>query len=485
MRVYLLNAPYKPRFTRDMRWQDTGRGGTLYYPIWLAYATGIVEQSGFETRLADTAASGWNMEQVLADIERFQPDLIVVNTSFPSLHNDISVAEAVKGNYPDARTVMVGAPASQFAEKMLSSPGVDIVCRWEFDVVLRDLAEALNNGNNLHQVKGVSYKNNTRIIHNPDREFTTSEELDKVPFVSQVYKKHLNVNDYMLSYSYSMHPEVQIFTGRGCPFQCTFCSWPQTLMGRKYRVRSVSNILDEFSWVEKSFPEVKQIFLEDDTFTVDKKRVMEFCQGYRERGLKIPWGGQARVGIDYETMKAMKEANCMMVDVGYESGNNSILRKVRKGISVEQMVPFAKESKRVGLSIHGNWIIGLPGETRETIEETKKLIKKTKADAITVAVVTPFPGTEMYQWAKENGYLITEDPNEYLDEQGHQRSIVSYPELSNREIKETVDGILKSYYLSLSYVPIALKRVLNRNGWSQMKVLWRSAKGFLKYILNQ
>jgi len=482
MKIYLLNPPYLPRFTRDMRWQDTGRGGTLYYPIWLAYATGMLEQAGCQARLVDTAASGWDMPQVLIDIDLFRPDLIVVDTSFPSLNNDISIAETIKRDYPDTKTVMVGAPASQFAEKMLSSPGIDIVCRWEFDFVLRDLAEAIDEGESLQEVKGISYKEGPRTIHNPDREPSKSEDLDKIRFVSQVYKMHLNVKDYMLTYSYSMHPEVQIFTGRGCPFKCTFCSWPQTLMGRTHRTRSVSNVLDEFAWVENEFKEVKQIFVEDDTFTVSKKHVMEFCQGYKERGLRIPWGAQARVGLDYETMRAMKEANCMMVDIGYESGSDVILRNVKKGITVEQIRSFAKEAGKTGLSIHGNWIIGLPGETKETIEATKRLIKETKADAITVAVVTPFPGTELYEWAKENGYLITEDPNEYLDERGHQKSIISYPELSSEQIRETVDAILKSYYLSPSYVPIALRRVFNKNGLNELKVLWRSAKAFLKYI---
>ena len=485
MKVYLLNGPYKPRFTRDMRWQDTGRGGTLYYPIWLAYATGVLEQAGCDTRLVDTAAWGWNMKRVLQDMDSFQPDLAVVDTSFPSLDNDISQAETIKENFPDVITTMVGAPASQFAEKMLLNPGVDIVCRWEFDFVLRDLVKATEQGNSLSTVDGISYRNRTRIIHNPDKDLSSSEELDKIPFVSQVYKKHLNVKDYMLNYSYSMHPEVQIFTGRGCPFQCTFCSWPQTLMGRKYRVRSVANVLDEMQWVEECFPKVRQVFLEDDTFTVDKRRVMEFCEGYKQRGLKIPWGGQARIGLDYETMKAMKMANCMMIDVGYESGNDSILESVNKGITVKQMVPFAREAKRARLSLHGNWIIGLPGETKETIRATKRLIKETRADAITVAVVTPLPGTELFQWAKESGYLITEDPTKYLDEQGHQQSIISYPELSSQEIREAVDEILKSYYLSLSYVPIALRRLVNRHGWNELKVLWRSARAFLRYISNR
>ena len=148
-------------------------------------------------------------------------------------------------------------------------------------------------------------------------------------------------------------------------------------------------------------------------------------------------------------------------------------------------LPSVHLARKTGLSIHGNWIIGLPGETKETIKATERLIKETKADAITVAVITPFPGTELYTWAKENGYLITEDPNEYLDERGHQKSIISYPELSSVEIRQAVDRILKGYYLSPSYVPIALKRVFSRHGLNELKVLWRSAVAFLKYISNK
>lgn len=483
MRVYLLNPPYIPRFTRDMRWQDTGRAGTLYYPIWLAYATGVLEQVGCEVRLADTAASGWTMDQVLSDIGEFEPDLVVVDTSFPSLNNDISIAETIKESHPEAKIAMVGAPCSQFASKMLTSPAVDIVCRWEFDFTLRELAQVLDDGNGLGQVKGISYKNGVEIIHNPDREPSNPEALDKIPFVSEVYQKHLNIRDYLLNYA--LHPEVQIFTGRGCPFQCTFCSWPQTLMGRKYRARSISNVLDEIEWVGGNLPEIRQVFLEDDTFTVDKRRVLGFCQGYKERHLKIPWGAQTRADIDYETMKAMREANCLMIDVGYECGSDVILKNVKKGVTIERIRQFALDAKRAGLPVHGNWIIGLPGETKETIEMTERLIKVTNADAITVAVTTPFPGTELYEWARTNEYLLTDDPNEYLDEQGHQKAIISYPELSSVEITRAVDRILKGYYLSPSYIPIALRRVFRRHGWDELKIMWRSAKAFLRYIADR
>ena len=478
MKVYMLNPPYIPHFGRGMRWQDTGRAGTLYYPIWLSYATAVVEQE-YETRLVDAPAWNWSRGDVIEDVKRFKPDLIVMDSSFPSLKNDIEVAEEIKRNC-EAKIVLVGPPASQFPDEILSSDGIDIVARWEYDFTVRDIAKALEENRDFKDIRGISYKENGKIIHNPNREFTTSEDLDKIPFVSKVYKKHLNIRDYYLSSS--LYPEVQIFTGRGCPYLCTFCSWTQTLMGRKYRVRSISNVLDELEWIQENLPEVKEVFFEDDTFTINKKRVLEFCKEYRERGLDITWACNARADLDYETMKEMKKANCRLLIVGYESGSDEILRNIKKGITVEQIRRFAKDARRAGLLVHGDFIIGLPGETKETIELTRKLIKETKPDILQVSVASPFPGTEFYEWCKENGYLLINDPNEYLDEQGHQKAIISYPWLTAEEIVQKVDSILKEYYLSLGYVPVALKQVFRKRGIEEAKRLYHSAKMFMRYI---
>ncbi len=478
MKVYMLNPPYLPHFGRGMRWQDTGRAGTLYYPIWLSYATAVVEQE-YETRLVDAPAWNWSREDVIRDVKRFKPDLIVIDSSFPSLKNDIEVAEEIKRNY-EAKIVLVGPPASQFPHKILSSNGIDIVARWEYDFTVRDIAKTLEENRDFKSIKGISYKENGRIIHNPNREFTSSEDLDRIPFVSKVYKKHLNIKDYYLSSS--LYPEVQIFSGRGCPCLCTFCSWTQTLMGRKYRVRSISNVLDELEWIQENLPEVKEVFFEDDTFTINKKRVLEFCKEYRERGLDITWACNARADLDYETMKEMKKANCRLLIVGYESGSDEILRNIKKGITVEQIRRFAKDARKAGLLVHGDFIIGLPGETKETIELTRKLIKEIKPDILQVSVASPFPGTEFYEWCKEKGYLLIDDPNEYLDEQGHQKAIISYPDLSAEEITKAADETLKNYYLSPGYIPVALGQVLRRHGLDELRRLLYSARMFIKYI---
>ena len=478
MKVYLLNPPYFPHCGRGARWQDTGRGGTLYYPIWLSYVTAVVEQE-HESKLVDAPAWNWDLKRVIDDVKGFKPDLIVMDSSFPSLNNDMKVAEEIKKS-SDGLIVLIGPPASQFPDRILSNGGVDIVSRFECDFTIKEIADRMEKGEDFEEVKGISYRRNGEIIHNPDREFTSSDDLDEIPFVSKIYKKHLNIRDYFLGQS--LYPEVQIFTGRGCPNQCTFCTWPQTLMGRKYRVRSIPNVLDELEWIQDNL-DVKEVFFEDDTFTISNKRVLEFCKEYREKGLDITWACNARADtLDIETMKEMKKSNCRLLIVGYESGSDEILKKIKKGFTIEQIKQFAKNAKIAGLLVHGDFIIGLPGETKETIELTRKLIKEVKPDILQVAVASPFPGTEFYEWCKEGGYLLTDDPNEYLDDQGHQKAIISYPELANDEMVKDADAMLKRYYMSLNYVPLALRQVLRRHGLDEMKRLWYSARMFLRYV---
>jgi radical SAM superfamily enzyme YgiQ (UPF0313 family) len=482
MKVYLLNPPYMPHFGRGMRWQDTGRGGTLYYPIWLAYATAIVEEK-YKTRLVDAPAWNWEKKDVVTDVKKFKPDLIVMDSSFPSLNNDIAVGEELKKEYPNSINVLVGPPTSQFPETILKSKGIDIVARWEYDFTLKELAQVIEKGKSLNGVAGISYKKNGKIIHNPDREFSSSEDLDAIPFVSKVYKEHLDIKDYFLGSS--LYPEVQIFTGRGCPAMCTFCSWTQTLTGRKYRFRSIENVIEELRWIQDNLPEVKEVFFEDDTFTIDKKRVASFADEYKKEGLDIVWACNARANLDYDTMKKMKDANCRLLIVGYESGSDEMLKRMKKGITVKQILEFSKNARKAGLLVHGDFVIGLPGETKETIEKTKNIINETKPDILQVSVASPFPGTEFYEWCRKGGYLLTEDPNEYLDEEGHQKAIISYPALSNEEMTKEVDNILKSYYLSLNYVPIALRQIFRKKGLDELRRILFSAKMFMKYILNR
>ncbi|MBI2830667.1 MAG: radical SAM protein [Chloroflexi bacterium] len=481
MKIYVLNPPYLPGFVRFSRHQGgVARGSEFYYPIWLAYAAGALEQDKHDVRLVDAPAWGWDRETVLEDARKFSPDLAIIDTIFGSLTNDITVAELLKKNISNLRTILVGPPASQFAERMLQNGGVDLVARLEYDSTVKEVARALEEGRDFKDIKGLSYKRDGKTVHNPNREFMTSEELDKLPFVSEVYKRHLRIKDYFLSHS--LYPMAQLFTGRGCPFQCTFCSWPETLMGRRYRARSVENVIAEFEYIRAELPEVKEVFIEDDTFTADKNRVKEFCRQMKARRLNLPWACDARANLDYETMREMKDAGCRLLDVGYESGSDAILKNVKKGITTDQMRKFARDARRAGLMIMADFVIGLPGETKETAEKTIRFASELKPNVLQYESPIPIPGTEYYRWAKENGFLLVDDLEKSLDREGFKSCIVSYPHFTAQEMVEYVDKGLKSYYLSPSYIPIAMSMVFRKGGLHELKGLVRSAIGFFRYL---
>lgn len=481
MRIYVLNPPFFKNYVRCGRWQGVAaRGGTLYYPIWLAYAAASLEQAGHQVRFIDAVANKWSITGVIEDANTFQPELLICDTNFASITNDVEIAVRIKKE-TKACAVMVGQPVALYAEKMLTM-GADVVARFEYDFTVCELATVLANGTDLESVRGIAFLKENNIITTPDREFADTAQLDALPFVSRVYKEHLNIKAYFLGHS--LYPTLQIFTGRGCPFLCSFCSWPQNLMGHGYRARSISNVLDEFAYICEQLPEVKEIFIEDDTFTTNKKRVLEFCSGIKSRKIKIPWSCNARATLDFETMKAMKEAGCRLLDVGFESGNDTILKNIKKGITTKESKEFAKNAKKAGLMVLGDFVFGFPGENKKTAAKTMEFVREIKPDLVQYAMATPLPGTPFHQWCKENGFLFTNDLEESIDENGFQKSIVSYPDFTWQDIQYYVNTGLKKYYINPSYLLITIKNCLKPGGLQELRIVTRSAVSFLKYLFQ-
>jgi len=473
------NGKTLSKFHRCTRWQGVvSLGGTYWYPIWLAYATGVIEDAGYQARLVDASAKEWGIPAVKNDIDEFDPDVLVIESNFSSVKNDIGVIAELKRN-GDFLSVLVGPPASQFHESMLENGNLDVVGRYEYDLTIKEIAAATEQGTDLGQVLGISYRRDGHIKKTADRPFMTSDQLDSIPFVTSVYRNHLDVRDYILSHA--LHPMVQLFTARGCPNRCTFCSWPRTFMGTTFRARSVASVVDEFEYVTKELPEVKEIFIEDDTFTINKQRVREVCEEIERRELDVRWSCNARATLDYETMRTMKSAGCRLIDVGYESGSDKILKNIKKGVTTAVTKEFTANAKKAGLKILGDFIFGLPEETEDTIRETIQFIKEIKPDMLQIAVATPIPGTEFYQWISDNGYLVESDSAKTIDANGFQRCVISYPNLSSDDLVCSVESALKEYYFSASFARIAARNILGRDGWWELTGLLKSARVFLKH----
>lgn len=476
MKILMLNPPFLPKFSRTSRSPAVSKGGTIYYPIWLAYATGALEKEGFQVKLVDAPARGYDLEYVTKIAKRFRPDITVLDTSTPSIVNDIKVADAIK-NTTGSFVTLVGTHVSALTkETMKMSAKIDAVAKHEYDYTLVDLARTMESGRRLQTVKGLSFRIGNKIIHNPNRPFITN--LDDIPFVSEVYKKHLNIEDYF--YAANLHPVVTILGARGCIYRCAFCVWPQVFSGHQWRHRSVENIVDELEFIKKEIPQAREVFFEDDTGTVNKDKVVDMCKEIKRRGLDVTWSTNARADIPLDVLKEMKSAGCRLLCVGYESGSQEVLNKIHKGTKLDHIRQFAKDTKRAGIMVHGCFILGLPYDTRETIRETIDFAKKLDPDTAQFYPVMVYPGTEAYEWAKSNGFLVTEDFSKWLNEEGWHNSMISRPGLSAEELVELCDKARIEFYMRPKYFAKRLKLVIKDKDEAKRTI--KSGKTFFKYM---
>jgi radical SAM superfamily enzyme YgiQ (UPF0313 family) len=484
MKILMLNPPFLPKFSRTSRSPAITKGGTIYYPIWLAYATGILEKAGHDVKLIDAPARGYELDHVLDVVKTFDPRLIVMDTSTPSIHNDTKVAEQIKG-ITDAFLVLVGTHVSALPEETLKmSDKIDAIARHEYDYTLLEIAKVIEQSSSkslasrLRNVKGISFSYEGRIVHNPDREFIT--KLDEFPFVSEVYKKHLNIEDYF--YAANLHPVITILSGRGCIFRCSFCVWPQVLSGHNYRFRSVKNVVDELEYIKINFPNVKEIFFEDDTLTVDKPRCQELSKEIIRRQLNLTWSCNTRADVDLETLQLMKRSGCRLLCVGFESGSQEILDKIHKGTTLEKIKEFAINAKKAGLMVHGCFILGLPFDTKETVAKTIEFAKELDPTSAQFYPIMVYPGTEAYEWAKKNNYLITDDYSKWLTPEGWHNCMVSRPGLTNDELVKMCDEARIKFYLRPKYLVKSIK--LMTTSWSEVKRVFKSGRTFFSYLFK-
>lgn len=476
MKVYFVNPPFKSeygKFSRENRSPAVTKSGTVYYPLWLIYAAAICKEDGFEVEFLDAPAKPLNWAQSM-DIIKEHGDgtkLFVVSTSTPSIYNDVKFGAELKDKYPDAVVVLVGTHPSALPEQTLQiSDKIDCVTRKEFDYIVRDLARAIKDGKDFSGVKGLTYRKNGEIFSNSDMEYI--ENIDEIPFASKFIKEYLNEKDYF--FSAASYPEIQIFTGRGCMSRCNYCVYPQTMHGHNYRLRSPQNVVDEFEYIAENFPDVKEIVIEDDTFTARKDRVVEICNLLIQKGLnkRFKWLCNARVNLDLATMKIMKKAGCRLIIPGIESGSQQILNNVKKGTTIKQIHQYVENAKRAGLLIHACYMVGNKGETLETMQQTLDMAIKLNTDTAQFYPLIPYPGTEAYEWAKNSGY-ISGNFEEYCKPDGNLNCVINLPEVSAKQLVDFCDEARRRYYLRPRYI---LHRV--RVGLTNPDDLQRSLKAF-------
>jgi hopanoid biosynthesis associated radical SAM protein HpnJ len=461
MRTLFLNPPSFEGFDggASSRWPASREIESYWYPVWLCYPAGMLPDS----KVVDAPPHKVSIEQTVEMARDFE--LLVLFTSTPGLHVDIKMAEMMKDVNSKLKVCFVGPPVTVEPDRILnSSTAIDFLVRREFDHQIVGFA----NGKPLESLPGVSFRKDGRNVHNPEGGFI--ENLDELPWVTKVYKRDLDFRRYNVPFL--LNPFISLYTSRGCPAMCTFCLWPQTHSGHRWRLRSSDDIVNEVRWAKENFPGLKEIFFDDDTFNYKRERTIELCKKLEPLG--VTWSCTSRVTTDQDTLKAMKDAGCRLMIVGYESGDPQILKNIKKGATVEMARRYTSNAHKLGLVIHGDFIIGLPGETRESISRTIDFAKQLDTETIQVSIAHPYPGTEFYDYVKQNN-LITIDS--MTDEKGHQLPNIVYPGLDRGELVDWVERFYGEYY----FRPRAAWRVVRKaifNG-DERKRLYKEAREYL------
>jgi hopanoid biosynthesis associated radical SAM protein HpnJ len=464
MKTLFLNPPSFENFDggAGARWPATRETASYWYPAWLTFPAGMLADS----RLLDAPPHKVTPTQTVEIARGY--DFVVVFTSTVGFYSDLELAKRMKEAKPDIKIAFVGPPVQvQPTESLMAGPDLDFVVRGEFDHAVVEYAQ----GKPLGEIAGASFRKNGQVVHNPARPLLETEELDRLPFAIEVYKRDLVMENYNLPFL--LYPYVSFYTSRGCPARCSFCLWPQTLSGHAWRVRSTDNVVEEVRQALKLFPQAKELFFDDDTFNIRKDRVLELCRKFKPLGFR--WSCNARVHGDYETLKAMADAGVRLLIVGFESGDPQILRNINKGATVEMARAFVKNCKKVGIAIHGDFIIGLPGETRGSIKRTIEFAKELDTETIQVSVVHAFPGTDLYNYAAQNNFLVSEAA---ADAGGFQLPHLEYPGLGREEMMAAMNHFYDSYY----FRPRVVWRIVRQALWDagERRRLYHEAVGFFR-----
>jgi hopanoid biosynthesis associated radical SAM protein HpnJ len=430
LRTLFLHPPAVAGFDggAGSRYQAKREVRSFWYPTWLAQPAALVPGS----RLVDAPPDGLTVDDVRPLAKQY--DLCVMHTSTPSFASDVRVAETLKAENPALVIGLVGAAVAVApATSLQASAALSFVARNEFDFTIQEVAQ----GRRFADVAGLSYRVNGHVEHTPER--PTLENMDALPFVTPVYKRDLTVEHYAIGYL--QHPYVSLYTGRGCRSKCTFCLWPQTVGGQRYRTRSPDHVAEEMAQAARMFPQVREFFFDDDTFTDDLPRAEAIAK--RLGPLGITWSVNAKANVPYATLKVLRDNGLRLLLVGYESGNQAILNNVKKGVRLDVARRFTRDARSLGIAIHGTFILGLPGETRETIAETIRFATEIDPGTIQVSLAAPYPGTALYEEAQRNGWL---ESDELVDGAGVQVSAIGYPHLSRTEIFRSVDQFYRRFY---------------------------------------
>ncbi len=445
MKTLLVNLPWRVAEGRygvraGSRWPFTieleqGKKHYLPFPFFLAYAASLLKENKKEAKLFDFIAENWKKKYCIERIKEYNPDLLLAETSTPSFYNDIDILRNIRNSIPFSQLAICGPHASTFPEKILSDyEFLDYVLIGEYEYTLLELVSCLEENGDLNTIFGLAYREGKEIIKNPYRK--TIADLDSLPWPEREDVPIYNYNDGFCGLP---KPNVQMWASRGCPFECTFCLWPQVMYREhKYRKRDVKDVVDEMEYLVNKY-NFKAVYFDDDVFNIDRKYTLSICKEIMDRNVKIPWACMARVDLmDEELLEIMGDAGLYAIKYGIESADKEILKRCKKNIDLDKAKRIINYTKKIGIKTHLTFCVGLPAETSESINKTVKFIKDVNPDSLQISYAVPFPGTDLYS-NLENKFI--RKPYNWSSFDGNCDSVVCIDGLSREILKERKDTL--------------------------------------------
>lgn len=403
------------------------------FPFFLAYAASLLQKHNKDILIIDAIAEGISEREFLDKVISYGPNLVLLETSTPSINYDLKTVINIKESIPNVKIALCGPHVSVMKQGFMEQyPFIDFILYGEYELTLLELVNTLENNASLSSISGMIFRSSEKIITNPPRPLT--ENLDFLPWPARNLLPIYNYND---SFAGLPVPNVQMWASRGCPYKCIFCLWPQAMYGsHKYRIRNPAETAKEMEWLISKY-NFKAVYFDDDTFNINKPMILSLCKEIKKRGLITPWAVMARADtMDKETLWAMADAGLYAIKYGVESTDQEILKNSGKNLDLDKVKEIVKLTKQTGVKVHLTFCFGLQGETKNTIRKTVDFALALDPDGIQFSLVTPFPGTEYFRKAKDKGYLLTENWEAY---NGSNNAVIRTEKLSGKELKNSLE----------------------------------------------
>ena len=486
MRVLTCNPPFLKNYSRQSRSPCVAKSGTIYFSYYLAYAGCAAELGGANVTHIDAIAEEIDEVETLGKIEKSNPDLVVIDTSTPSIISDIEFCRKIKSLNPDAVIICAGTFPSKNLDEFHSlcleqESGIDGCFLGEYEETLYKIVITPEIYTNRMKESGVVWFDDSRKIFKDKELSKTSEDfLDKLPFVSDFYKRHLGENGIKKHFYASITwPYLQLLTARGCPYKCSFCNIPSI---SSYRTRKIESVVEEFKFIEKELSFINEVFVEDDTFPINKKRTIELCKALIAANISLKWSCNARVNTDLETLKWMKLAGCRLTCVGFESPAEDALNGVIKKTSITQQEEFMQAAKASDIKVNGCFIVGLPNDTKESIQNTVDYAKKLMPNTAQFYPHMVYPGTGSFKWAEENNLLEHKNWDQWITDDGFHNTPLKLNGMSSKDLLDLADDGRRQFYTNPRYMWKMLKQGLRSP--SELQRMLKAGKTFFPLLIG-